>query len=169
MNTTRILGIDPGLSRTGFAVIEVDQDNPTRTPSIIDAGVFKLDSKQSVAVRLTELEHDLAAMLALHKPAHAAVEALYAHQDYPRTAIIMAHARGVVLLCLQRSQIPTSELPANTVKKSVAGHGHASKEQVASSVASILALDVPPSPFDVSDALAIAICASTRLLSGVPE
>jgi len=91
------------------------------------------------------------------------VEALYAHREFPATAITMAHARGVILLCMQRARIPVTELPANTVKKSVAGHGHASKEQVAGAVASIFALDAPPEPFDVSDAMAVACCAAVRL------
>lgn len=160
----RILGIDPGLTRTGFAVLEIDPDRPANAPTIIDAGHFRFDPKRTVASRLTELEHDLNGAIARTSPTHAAVEAIYSHGEFPRTAITMAHARGVVLLCLERAKLEVLELPANTIKKAVAGHGHASKEQIARAVASILALDAPPEPADVSDAMAIALCASTRLI-----
>ncbi|CAE7173953.1 ruvC [Symbiodinium necroappetens] len=161
----RILGIDPGLSRTGFSVLEVDSDRPASPPAVIEAGHFRFDPKRSVASRLAELERDLDGAVARTKPTHAAVEAIYSHGEFPRTAITMAHARGVVLLCLERAKIEVLELPANTIKKAVAGHGHASKEQIAHAVASILALDAPPEPADVADAMAIALCASTRLLA----
>jgi len=159
----RILGIDPGLKRTGFATLESAINSPSSPPTLIDAGCFTFKQNKPIPERLVELEQDLCERIERDKPEYAAVEALYAHRDFPATAIIMAHARGVILLCFQRAGIKTIELSANTIKKSVTGHGHASKEQVASAVASILCLDDLPSPSDVADAMAVALCGLTRI------
>lgn len=165
----RILGIDPGLQRTGFALLAVDPSSPTRPPELLDAGVFRLKASRPVAERLAELHEDLSNFIEAHEPTHGAIEALYAHRDFPATSITMAHARGVIMLCMARAGVPISELPANTVKKAIAGRGHASKEQVAGAVASLFSLDKPPEPFDVADAMAVAYCAGIRLAVDAPS
>lgn len=158
----KILGIDPGLKRTGFAVIACDPASPNSAPRLVDAGVFSLKPDWPVSARLNELYRDLVALIDEHRPQGGAVEKLYAHYEHPTTAIAMGHARGVVLLALQQAGIELIELPSTEVKKSITGNGHASKEQVGDAVRAILGLPVRPEPNDVSDAMAIAITASRR-------
>ncbi len=162
----RILGIDPGLQRTGFGLIEVPDDSPAGPASLLDAGIFKLRPKDPVISRLVHLEADLRELLREARPDAAAVEALFAHYAHPRTAITMAHARGVILLTLRKAGLEVLELPPNEVKKSVTGHGHAAKHQIQHAVAAVLDLPEPPEPADIADALAIALCAAGRIATG---
>src|SRR4051812_12034266 len=122
----RILGVDPGLRLTGYGVIDY---RPVK-PVLIDGGVIRLNDKTPVAQRLVELERELDAIIEEHKPDVCAVEQLYAHYAHPRTAILMAHARGVILLVAARRDVRVEQFPANRIKQSVTGHGHASKEQM---------------------------------------
>jgi crossover junction endodeoxyribonuclease RuvC len=149
----RILGIDPGLKLTGYGVVDFTS---IRKPGLVDAGVIRLKANTSVAERLVELESSLEEIVTEHKPAAIAVEQLYAHYAHPRTAIIMGHARGVILLVAARHELRIEELAANRIKQAVAGHGHAAKVQMQRAVQSIWNLAEPPEPPDVADALAIA-------------
>src|SRR5690606_38428754 len=119
-------------------------------------GVIRLKATMSVAERLVELEKSLEEIIAEHQPAAMAVEQLYAHYAHPRTAIIMGHARGVILLVAARHGMRLEEMSANRIKQAVAGHGHAAKVQMQRAVQSIWNLPEPPEPPDVADALAIA-------------
>jgi len=157
----RILGIDPGLRLTGYGLVEVRPG--AIEPSLIEAGVIKLDAKQSVADRLVQLAEDLDSLLEGLTPQRVAVEKIFSHYAHPRTAIIMAHARGVILLCAQRRGLAIEELAATEVKKSLTGNGHASKEQMQLAVQGQYRLAEPPSPPDVADAIAIATCHARRL------
>lgn len=150
----RILGIDPGLQLTGYGVIDFD----IRKPRLIDGGVIRLDAKSTVAQRLVELERELDDVLTEHRPDVVAVEQLYSHYAHPRTAIIMGHARGVVMLVAQRRLVRLVELPANRIKKNLTGNGHAGKAQMQRAIQSLWNLDAPPDPPDVADALAVALC-----------
>jgi crossover junction endodeoxyribonuclease RuvC len=150
----RILGIDPGLRLTGYGVIDY---KPLR-PALIDGGVIRLDDKSSIASRLVELETELNLLFDEHKPEICAVEQLYAHYKHPRTAILMGHARGVILLVATRRGIRTEEYAANRIKQSVVGHGHAGKSQVQKAIQVLWNLKEPPNPPDVADALAVALC-----------
>lgn len=154
----RILGIDPGLQRTGYGVL--DCKTPVALPKLIDAGIIRLAVKTTVPQRLVELERELVSLFDEYKPQACAVEKLYAHYAHPMTAILMGHARGVILLCAQRKGIELIELPANRIKKSLTGHGHASKEQMQRSVQQLFKLKKLPEPPDVADAIAIALCAA---------
>lgn len=158
----RILGIDPGLQRTGFACLASSDRTPSSPCRVIDAGVIALDPKRSVAERLVELERDLRALLGTCAPERAGIEQLYAHYAHPTTAIVMGHARGVILLTLERAGVPIIELPSTEVKKAVTGNGHASKGQVAGAVRALLGLSETPEPADVTDAMAIALTAARR-------
>jgi len=157
----RILGIDPGLRITGYGAVLLADGH--LEPTLIEAGVFKLNAKQSIESRLVQLHGDLEELLDEVKPDHLAVEKLYAHYKHPRTAILMAHARGVILLAAQNRDIPIEHVPATEVKKAVTGHGHASKAQVQQAVQSQLRLTEPPNPPDVADAIAIALTHARRL------
>lgn len=154
----RVLGIDPGLQRTGYGVL--DCAKALITPKLVDAGIIRLTAKTSVAARLVELEAELSELMAECKPQVCAVEKLYAHYAHPMTAILMGHARGVILLCAQRRGIELVELSANRIKKNLTGHGHASKAQMQRSVQQVFKLKDLPEPPDVADAIAIALCAA---------
>ena len=157
----RILGIDPGLRITGYGVVEVRPN--TIEPALIEGGVIKLDARQSVADRLAQLADDLAGIIQAVGPDQLAVEEVYSHYAHPKTAIIMAHARGVILLCAKQADLAIEELAATEVKKALTGNGHASKEQVQLAVQAQFRLDQPPSPPDVADAIAIAACHARRI------
>ena len=155
----RILGIDPGLRLTGYGVI----DYAAVRPALVDGGVLRLDATAPLAARLVELDRELDAVLTEHRPAVCAVEQLYSHYAHPRTAILMGHARGVILLAAARRGVRVAEYPANRVKQAVTGHGHASKHQVQKAIQLLWSLPAPPEPPDVADALAIAVCCGRAL------
>lgn len=153
----RILGVDPGLDRTGYAVIELPG------PRVLDAGLVRTSSDSPLSGRLSEIHRGLEEILTEFGPDLIAVEELYAHYRHPRTAILMGHARGVVLLAAARRGIEVVNLPATRIKKALTGNGHASKIQMQRAIVATLALSKSPEPADVADALAIALCAALQL------
>ena len=160
-STYRILGIDPGLHITGYAAIDV----VGRGTQIVEAGVLQTDPRAPMAARLERLYADLAGLLAELKPDLAAIEKLYSHYAHPRTAILMGHARGILLLACQQAGVGVRDLPATMVKRALCGNGHASKEQVQRSIQALCGLAEVPEPPDVADALAIALCAAHHALN----
>ena len=155
----RILGIDPGLRLTGYGVVDY---RPFR-PALVDGGVIRLTPKTPLADRLVELANELDTLLDEHKPQVVAVEQLYSHYVNPRTAILMGHARGVIMLAGRRRGLQVEQFPASRVKQAVAGHGHASKHQMQRAIQMTWNLPEPPDPPDVADALAIALCCGMHL------
>ena len=162
---TRVMGVDPGLRVTGYGVVDLVAG--AVEPRLVEAGVVRLDVKASLESRLATLAGDLEALIEELKPQRLAVEKLYAHYAHPRTAILMGHARGVILLCGARAGLAVEHLPATEVKKAVTGHGHASKRQMQLAVQAQCGLAEPPSPPDVADGIAIALCSARRLVGGV--
>lgn len=158
----RVLGIDPGLRRTGYACLEEASGAGGGLARVIEGGVLKLNERSDVASRLVELERDLVEVIERVRPTELVVEKLYAHYKHPTTAIVMGHARGVVLLAGRRAGVEVGELGATEVKRSVTGNGHASKEQVQSAIKVQLGLAEEPRPNDLADAMAIALCALMR-------
>lgn len=158
----RVLGIDPGLQRTGYGCVLCPAGDPLGAPEMVEAGHFRLRDADSVASRLVELERDLVDLIERLRPECVCIESLFAHAFHPRTAIIMGHARGVILLAVARLGIEVVEVPPAQVKKALTGNGRATKAQVQQAVAALLGLATPPEPVDVSDALAIAVCGSRR-------
>jgi crossover junction endodeoxyribonuclease RuvC len=153
----RILGLDPGLQVTGYAVLEASDAGP----KVRDAGVIRSAEKRAttdMARRIQALYDGLCDVLHEWKPAAMAVEQLYAHYDHPRTAILMAHARGAFFLAGAQRGIPVLSYAATKVKKLVTGSGRASKEQMQHAVMRELGLAKLPEPHDVADALAVALC-----------
>ena len=157
----RTLGIDPGLRITGFGLVQVRPG--CIEPALLEAGVIKLDPKQPVADRLLQLDTDLDQLIADTRPDRLAVEKIYAHYAHPRTAIIMAHARGVILLAAKRRGLLLVELGATEVKKAITGNGHASKQQIQRAIQTQFRLPEPPPPPPGADAIAIATCCARRL------
>jgi crossover junction endodeoxyribonuclease RuvC len=163
----RVLGVDPGLRLTGYGCVEVALAG---THALVEAGVFRLARVEketgdaaSVSARLIELERDFAELLERVKPQAVAVEGLFAHAAHPVTAAIMGHARGVLLLTIARRGLTLVELKPAMVKKFMTGSGRAEKAQMQRAVQAYFQLAQPPSPPDVADALAIALCAAERL------
>ena len=153
----RILGLDPGLQTTGYGLLEVTD----RGPRVLEAGVIRsADGRATadMAPRVKALYDGLCEVLDQWTPAAMAVEQLFAHYDHPRTAILMAHARGVFFLAGAQRNIPVFSYAPTKVKKLVTGSGRAGKEQMQHAVARELGLAGPPEPHDVADALGIALC-----------
>lgn len=151
-----ILGVDPGLQRTGYALLS--EGGGTREIRLVEAGVVRLARRQPLAQRLVELEASLATLIRTHRPALLACEELYAHYRHPRTAILMAHARGVILALAARCGLRIIPIGATKVKKLLTGSGRARKGQVQRAVMGTLRLPALPEPHDVADAIAIALC-----------
>jgi crossover junction endodeoxyribonuclease RuvC len=153
----RILGIDPGLQMTGYAVLEPS----ARGPVVCEAGVIRSSEGRSttdLAPRLKSLYDGLVEVLDQFKPAVVVVEQLYAHYNHPRTAILMAHARGVIFLGAGQRQLPVVSYNATSIKKTITGNGRAGKDQVQRTIQRELNLTQLPEPADVADALAAALC-----------
>ena len=173
---TRILGIDPGLRITGYGLVDLptaspDSDHPLPChaaidPVLVEAGVIRLDDKALLDARLVELYQELVAIIAESRPSCLVVENLYAHYKHPRTAILMGHARGVILLAARQHGLAIQHLPATEVKKAITGYGRASKQQIQLAIQTQYRLPQPPSPPDVADAIAIATTYARRIALG---
>jgi crossover junction endodeoxyribonuclease RuvC len=151
-NLIRIIGIDPGLRRTGWGVIESDGVRLTYVAS----GHVKSSDKEELSYRLRELYEGLSGILASFKPEEAAVEETFVN-DNPRSTLKLGQARGMAMLAPAMRSIRVAEYPPNLIKKTVVGAGHADKKQIQMMVGMLL----PRAKFDSADeadALAIAIC-----------
>jgi crossover junction endodeoxyribonuclease RuvC len=157
----RILGIDPGLTITGYGC--VDLANGSFDPTLVEAGIIRLASRAPMEDRLEQLFQELTDLIDDLTPDRMVVEKLFAHYKHVRTSILMGHARGVVLLAGRVRGVELGELAATEVKKAVTGRGHASKHQVQHAIATQFAMREVPQPSDVADAIAVALCASRRL------
>lgn len=156
MTHTRILGIDPGLNTTGYAVIEV-----TDSPKLLEAGVIRSVERREpadMAARLKALYDGVIEVIDQYHPTALAVEQLYAHYDHPRTAILMGHARGTILLAAAQRGLSVHNFASTQIKKTITGSGRASKEQMQLSMLREFHLTTMPEPADVADAMAIALC-----------
>ena len=150
----RVLGIDPGLQVCGYGCLEVSGGIYT----LVEAGVFKTDNSAAMEVKLNSIAEDINQIVGKLSPEVVAVEELYSHYAHPRTAILMGHARGVILQKCAEAGIEVRSFSATRIKKSITGNGRASKEQVQRSIQSILGLSELPEPADVADAIAAAFC-----------
>lgn len=154
----RILGVDPGLNCTGYGVIE-HGGGPAR---VLDGGVIRTDPQAPLETRLATLAGGIRAVVAELDPQVMVVEEVHSKYAHPQTAILMGHARGVALLAAAERGLAVASYPASLVKRSLTGHGRASKEQVGEMVARRLRLAAPPTPDDVTDALALCLCHAER-------
>jgi len=150
----RVLGIDPGLNVTGYAVVDARGGRF----DLIEAGVVRSRRGDSLESRLAELFDGVKEVLDQHRPAFMAMEQLFSHYARPKTAILMGHARGVICLAAAHSGIAVESFEPTKIKKAMTGNGHAPKDQIQQAVKVELNLTQVPEPADVADALAIAIC-----------
>jgi crossover junction endodeoxyribonuclease RuvC len=148
----RLLGLDPGIGRTGFGVIETWEDQVLH----LEHGCMETTIGESRDVRLLDLYDQTCQMLDRTKPDMAGVEHLYAGRNVT-TAIQVAEARGVLLLALAQRGIPSRHYAPATIKVTLADHGNATKQQVRAVVMEQLGLEKPPQPDDASDGLACAL------------
>jgi len=154
-----ILGIDPGLQVCGYAVVEVKRLDT----KLVEAGVFRSDSKAPLELRLNQIASDIGQILTNYKPERVAVEELYAHYKHPRTAILMGHARGVILHKSAEAGAVIKSYSATRIKKSLTGNGRAGKPQMQRAIQTVLGLGNLPEPADVADAIAIALCCANEI------
>jgi crossover junction endodeoxyribonuclease RuvC len=150
----RILGIDPGLTRCGFACIEVDRRKPMK---LISIGVLTTPAKTPLPMRLAELKNDLAKLMDDVNPDVVAVEHVF-FQVNVRTAMSVGQASGLALAEAASRGCEVVQYTPNEVKSAVAGWGAADKTQVARMVQARLGLAAPPKPADAADAAALALC-----------
>ncbi len=150
----RILGVDPGLNITGYGVL--DDENGVIT--VVEAGVVRTVGSDPMSRRLFAIGREMESIVKQFQPDAIAIEELYSHYGHPRTAIIMGHARGIVLLRAAEAEIDVFPYSSTKVKNSLTGNGRASKRQVQQMICSTLSLPTVPEPPDVADALAVALC-----------
>ena len=155
----RILGIDPGIAITGWAVVDFDEDGKALP---IDYGAITTKMGLPVGERLEEIYKDLNQIIDEFKPEYCGLETLLFYNN-AKTAIVVGEARGVILLILKQANIPLFEFTPLQVKSSISGYGKATKKQVEENVKMLLKLEEIPKPDDVSDALAISIACFDRI------
>lgn len=151
---SRILGIDPGTGILGFGVIEIDAKNKAH---MVDAGVIRTPVHEDTSVRLLTIYNELTSLIKELKPQVMSVEKLFFAQNVT-TAMTVAQARGVVLLCGQQHGLELYEYTPLQIKQALTGYGKADKKQMQEMVKVILGLEAVPKPDDCADALAAALC-----------
>jgi crossover junction endodeoxyribonuclease RuvC len=153
-----ILGVDPGTLVTGFGIIDVGN----KRVSILECGVLKNPPVKSMPLRLKNIYDRLCELIKKYNPDEFAIETAFYGKNIQSTLKI-GHARGVSILAAVNHEIPTSEYSPREVKKAVTGNGAASKQQVLFMIRKQLNMGITTRYFDVSDALAVALCHSYRL------
>jgi crossover junction endodeoxyribonuclease RuvC len=154
----RVLGIDPGLTRCGVGVIDVELNRSAR---LVEVSVVRTPATMPVEERLLAVSRGIDDMLDAHRPDFVAIERVFAQHNL-RTVMGTAQVSGVALLSAARRGLPVALHTPSEVKAAVTGYGSADKRQVQAMVARILGLAEVPKPADAADALAIAICHAWR-------
>ena len=157
----RILGIDPGLRRTGWGVVDVLGNRLM----FVACGSIETNERDDVAARLVAIHHGLARVLGEHRPHEAAVEATFVNKNAAAT-LKLGQARGVALLVPAEAGVRVAEYAPNLVKKTIVGAGHGEKAQIRVMIG-VLLPKAEPKTHDAADALAIAICHAHHRQSAV--
>ncbi len=158
-NKQRILGVDPGLNVTGYGIVEFESPQPgVGRGRILEAGVIRSKPTNRIEQRITEIYAGIADVIEQFNPDFMALEQLFSHYDRPRTAILMGHARGAICLAAGQAGLEVAHYEPTRVKKVMTGNGRAPKHQMQLAVKIQLGLPEIPTPADVADALAIALC-----------
>jgi crossover junction endodeoxyribonuclease RuvC len=152
--SSRVLGVDPGLTRCGLGVVE---GVPGRPPSLVATGVVRTDADLDIAARLLAIEEEIERWLTKYQPDTVAVERVFS-QNNVRTVMGTAQAGAVAIVCAARRGLPVALHTPSEVKAAVTGSGRADKDQVTLMVMRLLRLTDRPRPADAADALALAIC-----------
>ena len=160
--TTRVLGVDPGLTRCGVGVIEVLS---SRRVQLISVDTFKTDSNMELAERIGTIGNQIEDLINSSNPQAIAIERVFSQQNL-RSVMGVAQISGVVMMLAHKYSIPVFLHTPSEVKAAVTGSGRANKAQVGNMVAKILGLDEVPKPADAADSLAIAICHAWKSVGG---
>lgn len=157
-SSLRVLGIDPGLTRCGVGIVDV---NGSRRGTLVHVDVIRSSPEAPIGERLATVAAGIREVIAAHAPQAVAVERVFAQQN-THTVMGTAQASGVALLLAAEAGLPAATHTPSEVKAAVTGYGSADKRQVQTMIARILRLDAPPQPADAADALAIALCHAWR-------
>lgn len=163
-SSLRVLGIDPGLTRCGVGIVDVER---SRRANLVHVDVIRTPSDAPLGERLAAVARGIRSVLESHAPDAVAVERVFA-QHNSHTVMGTAQASGVALLLAAEAGLPTATHTPSEVKAAVTGYGSADKRQVQAMIARILRLDAPPQPADAADALAIALCHAWRRGGAAP-
>jgi crossover junction endodeoxyribonuclease RuvC len=160
----RILGIDPGLHITGYGLIELGDSARSAIADLrlLEGGVLRAKATDTLPRRIETLYDGLREILLEHSPDVVVIEELFSTYAHPKSALLMAHARGALMLAAQQSGATVHSFLPNEVKQCLTGNGHATKSAIQQAVRARLRLAAPPNPPDVADALAIALCFADR-------
>ncbi len=154
----RVLGVDPGLTATGYAVLDVGEG----TPVVRVSGCARSSSRQPLEERIRAIYEELAAVVAEWRPGVTVMEGLYSEYGFPKTAILMGHVRGAICLASAQHGARVLEVSPAEVKSALTGSGRAGKEQIQRAVTRMLRLREEPRSEHVSDALALALVGAAR-------
>lgn len=149
-----ILGIDPGTAVTGYGVVKREQDGAI---SLAECGVIRTPARAPLPQRLREIYEGVSELMDRHAPDVVAVEGVFFGKN-PRTAVVLGHARGAVLVAASLREVQVAEYPPAEVKSAIVGTGRATKEQVGFMVQKLLRLRAAPKPDDAADGVAVALC-----------
>lgn len=152
--STVYLGIDPGLNRTGYAILSRGR----RGPVLREAGVIRSTPKASLSERVLEIGQGLREVCEQYKPEVMAIEQVFSTGEFPKSALLMAHARGAILYSAASCNVRVVHYTPRQIKKLLTGSGKADKIQVQRAITNELHLDRLLEPHDVSDAAAVALC-----------
>lgn len=153
-DSTVVLGVDPGTGVTGYGVVARSRAGAV---SLLECGVVRTSSDDPLPLRIREIHQGIREVIERYRPTAMCVEDVYQGRN-ARTALILGHSRGAILLAGSLSDLSVSEYTAPEIKKAVAGNGRATKDQVAFMVQKLLRLESPPQPDDAADGVAAALC-----------
>lgn len=153
-----VMGVDPSLASTGYAVLEFS-DNKYKA---IDIGTIETQSNQGLPVRLAKIFDTISALIEKNHPQEVAIEDVFFSKN-PKSALMIGHARGVSVVSASIRNLPVAEYTPREIKMAVTGHGNASKEQIRRMILSQIELKNGDIKYDVSDAIAVAICHFHRI------
>jgi crossover junction endodeoxyribonuclease RuvC len=153
------MGVDPGLVATGFGVLEREASGLV----VVEVGVIATPSGQALEARLDAIHRAVHRVIEAQRPGLLIVEDLYTEYKFPRTAVLMGHARGVIYLAARQLGVPVLALTPAEVKRAVTGNGGAGKAQMQRAVQTLLGLAALPQPSHVADALGLAMTGIARI------
>ena len=148
------LGIDPGLNRTGYAVL----DRGSRGPVLCEGGVIRSTQGSSLTDRILEIAGGVREVIDQYHPSVLAIEQVFSHAQFPKTAVLMAHARGAILYAAAEAGLDVVHYTPTQIKRLLTGSGRAGKEQIQLAIQREFALERVLEPHDVADAAAVALC-----------
>ena len=148
-----VLGIDPGLRKTGFGVLSVSNDKP----KLIDYGIIEPNKDEKISKRLFTIYNDINQLVEMFCPNVFSIEDIFYGRNV-KSALLLGQARGIAMLCAAKHDIPVFEYSAKKVKQAITGNGNADKTQLQYMIKQIFKLKQIPTPLDASDAIGIALC-----------